>query len=46
MLLFGVHKDGDTLAKVLDPATYGGVVVSDDAAVYANFSNTQKFGPI
>ncbi len=42
VLLFGVHKDGDTLAKVLDPATYDGVVVSDDAAVYANFSNTQK----
>lgn len=42
VLLFGVHKDGATLEAVLDPARFGGVVVSDDAAVYANFSKTQK----
>jgi hypothetical protein len=42
VLLFGVHKDGATLEAVLDPATFAGVVVSDDAAVYANFSKTQK----
>jgi hypothetical protein len=37
-----VHKDGATLEAVLDPATFAGVVVSDDAAVYANFSRSQK----
>ena len=42
VLLFGVHKDGQTLAAVLDPEIYEGVVVSDDAAVYANFSKAQK----
>jgi transposase len=42
VLLFGVNKDGDTLKEVLDPATFDGLVVSDDAAVYANFSATQK----
>jgi len=42
VLLFGVHKDGATLEAVLDPATFGGVMVSDDAAVYANFSKAQK----
>ena len=42
VLLFGVHKDGATLQAVLDPATFAGVVVSDDAAVYANFSKAQK----
>ena len=33
VLLFGVHKDADTLEKVLDPATFAGLVISDDAAV-------------
>lgn len=42
LLFYGVHKDGATLAAVLDPATFAGVVVSDDAAVYANFSTAQK----
>ncbi len=42
VLLFGVHKDGDTLKAVLDRTTFGGVLVSDDAAVYANFSKAQK----
>jgi hypothetical protein len=42
VLLFGVHKDGATLQAILDPATFAGVMVSDDAAVYANFSNAQK----
>jgi len=42
VLLFGVHKDGDTLAQILDPATFAGIVVSDDASVYANFSKSQK----
>jgi transposase len=42
VLLFGVHKDADTLEKILDPATFAGLVISDDAAVYANFSQSQK----
>jgi transposase len=42
VLLFGVHKDADTLAQILDPATFAGLVISDDAAVYANFSQAQK----
>ena len=42
LLLFGVHKDAATLKEILDPATFAGIVNSDDAAVYANFSKAQK----
>src|SRR5580693_130888 len=42
VLLFGVHKDGATLKKVLDPASFAGIVISDDAAVYGQFSAMQK----
>jgi transposase len=42
VLLYGVHKDAETLEKILDPRTFGGVVISDDAQVYANFSQAQK----
>jgi hypothetical protein len=42
VLLFGVHKDADTLKAILDPATFAGLVISDDAAVYANFNQAQK----
>jgi transposase len=42
LLLFGVHKDADTLKTILDPQTFAGLVISDDAAVYANFSQGQK----
>jgi transposase len=42
ILLFGVHKDATTLQKLLDPETFAGLVISDDAAVYANFSAAQK----
>jgi hypothetical protein len=42
LLLFGVHKDAETLAQVLDPATFAGLVISDDAAVYAHFDAMQK----
>lgn len=42
VLFFGVHKDAETLAQILDPATFAGIVVSDDAAVYANFTHAQK----
>lgn len=42
VLLFGVHKDADTLERLVDPATFAGVMFSDDAAVYANFTLAQK----
>jgi transposase len=42
VLFFGVHKDADTLKEILDPQTFAGLVLSDDAAVYANFSQAQK----
>jgi transposase len=42
VLLFGVHKDAVTLNKMLDPASFAGIVISDDAAVYGNFSASQK----
>jgi transposase len=42
VLLHGVHKDADTLKQILDPATFAGLVISDNAAVYANFSQSQK----
>jgi hypothetical protein len=42
LLFFAVHKDADTLKEILDPQTFAGLVISDDAAVYANFSQGQK----
>jgi transposase len=42
VLLFGVHKDAETLEQLLDPHTFAGLVISDDAAVYAKFSQSQK----
>jgi hypothetical protein len=42
VVLFGVHKDADTLEQLLDPHTFAGLLISDDAAVYANFSQAQK----
>jgi len=42
VILFGVHKDAATLKKLLDPASFAGVVISDDAAVYAHFTESQK----
>jgi transposase len=42
LLFFGVHKDGDTLKHILDPSTFTGIVFSDDAVVYANFTQAQK----
>ena len=42
LLFFGVHKDAATLQAILDPATFAGLLFSDDAAVYANFSQAQK----
>jgi hypothetical protein len=42
VLLFGVPKDAETLKRMLDPATFAGLVISDDAAVYENFTAAQK----
>ena len=42
VLLFGVHKDAKTLKEILDPATFAGIVISDHAAVYENFTTAQK----
>jgi hypothetical protein len=42
VLLFGVPKDAETLKKILDPASFAGIVISDHAAVYDNFSAAQK----
>lgn len=42
LLFFGVHKDGATLKQILDPETFAGLVLSDDAAVYAGFTHAQK----
>jgi transposase len=42
IVFFGVNKDAETLKKILDPAKYKGLIISDDAAVYENFTNSQK----
>jgi hypothetical protein len=42
VVFFGVHKDAQTLWQILNPATFAGIVISDDAAVYANFTQSQK----
>jgi hypothetical protein len=42
VLFFGVHKDAETRRQILEPATFAGIVVSDDAAVYADFTQSQK----
>lgn len=42
LLLFGVPKDAATLKQLLDPETFAGLMVSDDAGVYADFSQAQK----
>lgn len=42
VMFYGVHKDGDTLQQILDKEEFDGVIVSDDAAIYQNFSKAQK----
>jgi hypothetical protein len=42
VVFYGVNKNAATLKVILDPATFTGLVISDDAAVYANFSQAQK----
>jgi len=40
--VFGCHKDGETLAALLDKEEFQGKLVSDNAAVYQGFSCSQK----
>jgi transposase len=42
IVLFGVNKNAETLALLLDREKFQGLLVSDDAAVYAGFSKSQK----
>jgi transposase len=42
IVLFGVNKDAETLKAFLDPQTFAGLIISDDAAVYAMFNRAQK----
>ena len=42
VVFYGVHKDGATLQAVIDKTIFDGVLVSDDAAVYQGFTNSQK----
>jgi transposase len=43
LFLFGCRKDDDTLDQILPPDVFGGIGVSDDAAVYrARFARAQK----
>jgi len=42
VIFFCVPKDARTLEQVLDPAMFAGLLISDDAAVYANFTLSQK----
>ena len=42
VIFFGVPKDATTLEQISDPAKFGGILISDDAAVYANFTHAQK----
>jgi transposase len=42
VMFYGVHKDGATLQQILDKEVFGGVIVSDDAAIYQGFSKSQK----
>lgn len=42
VMLFGCSKDRETLESILPPETFGGVLVSDDAAVYREGYRGQK----
>jgi transposase len=39
---YGVHKDAATLAAIIDKEVFAGTLVSDDAAVYRDFTESQK----
>ena len=43
LLIFGCRKDAATLEILLPKATFAGVLVSDDAAVYRGFTQAQKY---
>ena len=42
VLFYGVHKDGASLQQILNKEVFAGILVSDDAAVYQGFSQSQK----
>lgn len=42
VLFYGVHKDGETLAQIIDKEVFAGVLVSDNAPVYQGFTKAQK----
>ena len=42
VMFYGVHKDAETLEQILKKATFNGVLISDDAAIYQGFSKAQK----
>jgi transposase len=42
VIFFGVHKDASTLQKILDSEVFAGLLISDNAAVYADFTCAQK----
>ena len=42
LFIFGVHKDAETLELLLDKLSFQGMLVSDDASVYRDFSCAQK----
>ena len=42
LLLFGVPNDAATLKAFLDPESFAGVIISDNAQMYAHFSQAQK----
>ena len=44
LMIFGCRQDAATLEILLPKATFGGVLVSDDAAVYRGFTQAQKCG--
>ena len=39
---YGVHKDGQTLAAIIDKEVFKGTLISDNAAVYQGFNEAQK----
>ncbi len=42
VLFYGVHKDAATLQQILDKNAFAGTLVSDNAAIYRGFTNSQK----
>ena len=42
VMIFGCRKDAETLSHILSKDSFAGVLISDDAAVYRDFSCAQK----